>query len=481
MTTQDVITPPRPVTSHATATRSEAPPRSVIRAMAISMVATLMVMLDTTVVNVSLSATTARFGSMGSVQWVLTSYLLALCATMTASDWVIDRLGPRLTFIASMTMFLIGSVMCALSDSVWQLVTGRTISGAGAGILVPTASVLLIRGIPREQLGRVQALNGSVQLIAPLIGPTVGGLLVDRCGGWPAIYWANVPVALVLLIEAVRVDPDEPHTAKRRLDALGLVCGSTAIVLTVLGVSLFGRTSRNTTFLLTIGALAVLAWAFFITHIRRATNPLLDVSLYQNPVYSWSSFNVAVLGFGLYAPMVVMPLYLEATRHLTAVHTGLVMSVAGVGVIMAGILCTKIMGRIGGGLTMTVGITLSIIATLPLVRLTNHTSYILLAVCLALRGAGISLTIVPAMTRAFESIKRTAMADASAQLNLLQRIGGTIATAVIIAVIHHEAMLTRGLSPTVFSHANVWILTATAVTLLPAFALAKAERQQQDL
>ena len=85
------------------------------------------------------------------------------------------------------------------------------------------------------------------------------------------------------------------------------------------------------------------------------------------------------------------------------------------------------------------------------------------------------------MTRAFESIKRTAMADASAQLNLLQRIGGTIATAVIIAVIHHEAMLTRGLSPTVFSHANVWILTATAVTLLPAFALAKAERQQQDL
>lgn len=420
MTTQDVITPPRPVTSHATATRSEAPPRSVIRAMAISMVATLMVMLDTTVVNVSLSATTARFGSMGSVQWVLTSYLLALCATMTASAWVIDRLGPRLTFIASMTMFLIGSVMCALSDSVWQLVTGRTISGAGAGILVPTASVLLIRGIPREQLGRVQALNGSVQLIAPLIGPTVGGLLVDRCGGWPAIYWANVPVALVLLIEAVRVDPDEPHTAKRRLDALGLVCGSTAIVLTV-------------------------------------------------------------LGFGLYAPMVVMPLYLEATRHLTAVHTGLVMSVAGVGVIMAGILCTKIMGRIGGGLTMTVGITLSIIATLPLVRLTNHTSYILLAVCLALRGAGISLTIVPAMTRAFESIKRTAMADASAQLNLLQRIGGTIATAVIIAVIHHEAMLTRGLSPTVFSHANVWILTATAVTLLPAFALAKAERQQQDL
>lgn len=188
-----------------------------------------------------------------------------------------------------------------------------------------------------------------------------------------------------------------------------------------------------------------------------------------------------MLGFGLYAPMVVMPLYLEATRHLTAVHTGLVMSVAGVGVIMAGILCTKIMGRIGGGLTMTVGITLSIIATLPLVRLTNHTSYILLAVCLALRGAGISLTIVPAMTRAFESIKRTAMADASAQLNLLQRIGGTIATAVIIAVIHHEAMLTRGLSPTVFSHANVWILTATAVTLLPAFALAKAERQQQDL
>ena len=106
MTTQDVITPPRPVTSHATATRSEAPPRSVMRAMAISMVATLMVMLDTTVVNVSLSATTARFGSMGSVQWVLTSYLLALCATMTASAWVIDRLGPRLTFIASMTMFL---------------------------------------------------------------------------------------------------------------------------------------------------------------------------------------------------------------------------------------------------------------------------------------------------------------------------------------------------------------------------------------
>lgn len=448
--------------------------------MLVALVASFLAMLDTTVVNVSLRATTARFGDLSHVQWVLTGYLLALCATMTTSAWLVGRIGPRRAFILAAGAFTIGSALCALSPTLWCLVAARVVAGAAAGILIPVATVLLTRGVPKEALGRVQALNGSVQLLGPLVGPTVGGLLVQYAGGWPAVYWVNVPVCALLVVLAVRRVPRDSsrHLTRSPLDVVGLASGTTAIVAGVWATSTAATEPVTDPRILVAVAVALVGGVTFVLRGRRSASPLLDLSLYRHPVYAWASLNVLFLGFILYAPMVVIPLYLEAARGNSAVTTGLLLSTAGVGVIASALACPSLLRRFGGGVTMVVGIGLTLLATVPFTRLSGSTSYVVVSLCLVLRGAGIGLTIVPAMTRAFESIPDAAITHASPQLNLLQRIGGAFAATVIVLVLHREALGARGLTPVVFAHASVWVLATSAVTLVPAIVLAAVEHRR---
>ena len=163
----------------------------------VAVAGSFLAMLDTTVVNVSLHSTAQQFGDVTGTQWILTAYMLALCATMTGSAWLVERFGSKRVFVTSIDGFLIGSLACALAPNLWSLIAARTIAGAAAGVLTPVSTVLLTCGVPKERLGRVQSLQGSVSMIGPLVGPTIGGLLVSAAG-WPAVYWINVPVCFVL-------------------------------------------------------------------------------------------------------------------------------------------------------------------------------------------------------------------------------------------------------------------------------------------
>ncbi len=445
----------------------------------VAVAGSLLALIDTTVVNVSLNATSARFGALDRVQWVVTAYLLALAATMPTTAWLTGRFGAKRVFAGSTALFAAGSALCALSPTLVALIGGRVVAGAAAGVLTPAATILLTRGVPREQLGRVQALNGSVMLIGPLLGPTVGGLLIQNFG-WPAIYWVNVPFcALMLAVTARGVAPDPAEArARRRLDVVGLVTGSATTVSAVLAIKAFasGASLLSVDVLIPLGV-SVLCGVGFVVRELRARTPLLDLRLYAHPVYSWASLNVFFLGFILYGPMVIIPLYFQAARGESPVTTGLLLSTAGVGVVISGLTSRKIMKRFSGGMIMMCGISMTVAATVPLTMLRADTSYLLLCASLVVRGAGIGLTVVPAMTRAFESIPARSIPDASPQLNLLQRIGGAAATALISVILHRQAVAHHGLVPATFARTCVWVLVTTAITLLPAFALALAERR----
>ncbi|WP_181160501.1 MFS transporter [Streptomyces solincola] len=156
--------------------------------------------------------------------------------------------------------------------------------------------------------------------------------------------------------------------------------------------------------------------------------------------------------------------------------TGLLMSTGGIGVLAAGWLCPRLMRGIGGGGALLTGMLLTILATVPLTRLSAHTPYPLLCATLAVRGLGTGLTIVPAMTRAFQSVRPPSIPDAAAQLNLVQRIGGAVALAAVTVVLEAAARRSHGLAPAAFAHSFTWLLAAYAVMLLPAAALLPADR-----
>lgn len=448
----------------------------------VSICGAFLAQLDTTIVNVSLADTSARFGAINRVQWVVTAYLLALVALMPAAGWLASRFGPRRTFIASLTAFTIGSAACAFSRTLPELIAARSLSGAAAGVLTPVATILLTSSMPRERLGQIQALNGSVMLISPLLGPTVGGLLVNALGWW-AVYAVNVPLCAALLLVAVcRVRDETPAgpTGGRPLDVLGLVTAAACTVCIVLAVQAFTETglSAHLAFLAPL-VLAVLSGAVFVRHQLRTAAPLLDLRLFTHRVYLTAATNVFCLGFILFSPMMLIPLYFESARGESAVITGLLMSVGGTGVVVAGLACRPIMKKISGGATIVIGIVLTMLATVPLTTLSSTTSYTLLCAGLAIRGLGTGLTIVPAMTRAFESIEPRSIPDASAQLNLIQRIGGTLALAVVTVVLDRAAEARHGLVPAAFADSFGWLLAVYTFTLVPAIALLIADRTER--
>ncbi|MFI5876117.1 DHA2 family efflux MFS transporter permease subunit [Streptomyces sp. NPDC051445] len=460
------------------------PPRTASGPTVVTMAAAItggfLALLDTTIVNVSLHETTARFGSIGQVQWVVTAYLMALAATMPATGWLATRFGVRRVFAAATVLFALGSAACASAQTLPELIAARGLAGAAAGVLTPVSTILLTSGVPREHLGRVQSLNGSVMLISPLLGPTIGGLLVEA-GGWSAVYVVNVPLCAALLfvtLRWVRKDPPGEGAAKP-LDVVGLVSCAACTVCTVLAVHAFSDHALDAgTAILVPLALAVASGAVFVVRQLRAAFPLLDVRLFAHRVYRTAAVNIFCLGFVLYSPMMLIPLYFETARGETAVTTGLLMSTGGLGVVTAAWLCRVLMKRLGGGGTVVVGIILTMLATVPLTTLSSDTSYVLLCAGLVVRGLGTGLTIVPAMTRAFQSIGPRSIPDASAQLNLIQRIGGTVALAVVTVVLEQAARQRHGLVPGAFAHSFGWVLAIYAVTLLPALALLLADRRE---
>ncbi|MEU9312416.1 DHA2 family efflux MFS transporter permease subunit [Streptomyces sp. NPDC048256] len=460
------------------------PPRAASGPALVTMAAAIMggflALLDTTIVNVSLHETTARFGSIGQVQWVVTTYLMALAATMPATGWLANRFGVRRVFAAAILLFALGSAACAASQSLPELIAARGVAGAAAGVLTPVSTILLTSGVPREQLGRVQSLNGSVMLISPLLGPTIGGLLVEA-GGWSAVYVVNVPLCAGLLYVTLRrVPADRPREgAAKPLDVIGLVSSAACTVCTVLAVHEFSDHALDgrAAFLVPL-VLAVASGAVFVVRELRAAHPLLDVRLFAHRVYRTAAINIFCLGFVLYSPMMLIPLYFETARGETAVTTGLLMSTGGLGVVTAAWLCRVLMKRLGGGGTVVVGITLTMLATVPLTTLSSDTSYVLLCASLVVRGLGTGLTIVPAMTRAFQSVRPQSIPDASSQLNLIQRIGGTVALAVVTVVLEQAARERHGLVPGAFAHSFTWVLAIYTVTLLPALALLLADRKE---
>ncbi|MEU2514608.1 DHA2 family efflux MFS transporter permease subunit [Streptomyces syringium] len=456
--------------------------RTAVFTIAVSIGGAFLAQLDTTIVNVSLADTTARFGAFTQVQWVVTAYLLALVALMPAAGRLASRFGPRRTFIASLAVFTLGSAACALSRTLPELIAARGLSGAAAGVLTPVATILLTSGMPRERLGQVQALNGSVMLISPLLGPTVGGLLVNAWGWW-AVYAVNIPLGAVLLLAARRVRKDPPageQSGAHSFDFLGLVTAAACTVCVVLAVHAFADTglSAQPAFWVPL-VLAVLSGAVFVRHQLRTTAPLLDLRLFTHRVYRTAATNIFCLGFVLFSPMMLIPLYFESARGESAVTTGLLMSAGGAGVVVAGLACRPIMKKIGGGTTVVIGIVLTMLATVPLTMLSSTTPYPLLCAGLAVRGLGTGLTIVPAMTRAFESIEPRSIPDASAQLNLIQRIGGTVALAVVTVVLDRAAENHHGLVPAAFADSFGWLLAVYALTLVPAIALLLADRRER--
>jgi EmrB/QacA subfamily drug resistance transporter len=452
--------------------------------MAVVILGAVMSFLDSTIVNVALRTLSVDLHApIVTIQWVVTAYLLALAAVVPATGWAAKRFGARRLFLISVALFSASSLLCGLAGSPGELIGLRALQGAAGGVMGPVGQMILVTKAGPRNMARVMSAVGVPIILAPIVGPTLGGfLIVDASWRW--IFFVNVPVGLATVILGTRLlPPDGGQRAGRagRLDAAGLTLVAAAAAGVTYGLAQMGATGHlaapGTLIPLSAGVALFAAFAWWEL---RARQPLLDVRLYRNTVLRAASVTTFCYGAAIFGGMILMPLYYQIVRHDDALVTGLLLAPQGVGAAIAMWLSGRATERFGAGLTALAGSAISMLGTLPLVLIGPGTSYVAINAAICVRGFGIGMSAMPAMTAAFRVLDPAQVKDATPQLSVVQRIGGSVGTAVF-AVVLQQGLSRAGEAPgaqaAAFGTAFWWVLAVTAAAALPTIMLVAAERR----
>jgi EmrB/QacA subfamily drug resistance transporter len=438
----------------------------------------IMSILDTTIVNVALHTLGHDLhSSVSQIQWVVTGYLLSLAAVIPVTGWAARRFGARRVYMTSLVLFTIGSALCAIASTTTTLVLFRVLQGVGGGMIMPVGQLIMAQVAGPKRMGRVMSIVSMPAMLAPILGPVVGGLILQNLH-WSWIFLVNLPVGAVALFAAWRVLPRTESGEAGRLDVLGLALLSTASSALVYGLAQLGTHSSLTAPAVVWPILAaVVLSAIFCVHALHAERPLLDVRLYANRVFGAASMTTFGLGAALFGAMILVPLYYQEVRHESVIMTGLLTGPQGLGMLLVMPLTGRLTARFGGGRVALGGVSLLAISTIPLAFIGAHTSILYISLVLLVRGVGIGFSFMPAMTAAFASLRPDQLSDATPQLNVLQRIGGAIGTAVLAVVLQRAG----GSSPSTshlthaFDQAYWWSLGIAVLSVIPCVVLMRAE------
>jgi len=468
---------------HAAAATMDAPPvrpglgPAVWRVAVVVILGAIMSFLDATIVNVALRSLSLNLHtSLDTIQWVVTAYLLSLAAVIPVTGWAAKRFTARRLYLIAVVVFTVGSVLCGLAQSPGELIAFRVLQGIGGGMIMPVGQMILLK----KAGPRVMSAIGVPIVLAPFIGPTIGGLLLVNVG-WRSIFFVNLPIGLVALIAAARLLPRDHAEEAGPLDVPGWALVAAGLVGVTYGLAEVGSSGHvgSTRVLLPLVA-GLLLLAAFVLRALRIERPLLDIRLYRDTVFSAAALTTFCLGAAMYGGMILMPLYYQTVRHQDAIATGLLLAPAGIGAASANWLSGRATERLGGGLTALLGGIISILATLPFVLIGANTSYVALGAAMVVRGFGIGLSMMPALTAAYRVLDPAQINDASPQLSVLQRVGGSIGTALIIVALqsHLDRAGSRSSAQAAaFGAAFWWVLAVAAVATLPTILLAVSERR----
>jgi EmrB/QacA subfamily drug resistance transporter len=449
---------------------------------AIVIVGSIMSILDTTIVNVALQRLgTELHSSISGIQWVVTGYLLSLAAVIPVTGWAARRFGAKAIYLTSLVLFTAGSALCGLAATSGELIGFRVLQGVGGGMIMPVGQLMMATAAGPKRMGRVMSVMAVPAMLAPIFGPAIGGLIIDNAS-WRWIFYVNVPIGILAVVLAQRGLPSVSRSPAGRFDFRGLLLTATGMPAITYGLAEIGSTGGFSSPKVIVPLVAGAALtALFIVHAAHAEKPLLDVRLYAKRTFSAASITTFCLGAALFGAMILMPLYYQQVRGESVLATGLLVGPQGLGAALVMPISGRLTDRLGGGVLALFGVTLTTLATIPFGLIGAHTPIAALSGWMFIRGIGIGFAFMPAMAAAFAALKPHELSDATPQMNVLQRLGGSIGTAVL-AVVLQRAIAGLGHPPSVAGVAGAygtafwWSMGISAIAILPSLVLLREER-----
>jgi EmrB/QacA subfamily drug resistance transporter len=410
--------------------------REIMAPAVVVVLGAIMTILDATIVNVALP-TLGRdlHASISTIQWVPTVYLLTFASVIPLSGWAAGRFGTKTVWLASLAVFMAGSLLAGLSWSIGALIAFRVLQGLGGGMIMPLGQAMLAQVAGPDRMGRVMSIIGVPMLLVPIFGPLIGGSLI-AVASWHWIFFVNIPVGLVAVALAVRLLPGGGARRRERLDALGLVLLSGGLGAGLYGLAEMGQRARVLD-PVSLGPLAagIVFVALFVAHARRVERPLIDVRLFARRGFGTAAVANFVLGVALFGVALLLPLYFEIVRGRTPFETGLLLAPQGLGAACAISLAGLLTDKLGARRIVPVGVLLALAGTGIYTGIGLSTPYWLLALALFLVGAGLGATITPSMAAAFQGLPRAAIGDATSGINVVQRVAGSVGSALLAVVL----------------------------------------------
>ncbi|MDT7681869.1 MAG: hypothetical protein QOG57_2179 [Pseudonocardiales bacterium] len=402
--------------------------------LAVVVVGMFMSTLDTSIVNVAIPTMQEQFGvSTTDIQWVSTAYTLCLGVIVPTSAWLGERLGLKRLYLIALVSFSAFSALCGMAGGLNSMIFFRILQAIPGGVLPVTCLTILYRMVPKEKLGAAMGMYGLGIVVAPGVGPTLGGYLVEYVD-WRLIFYINVPVGILGAIAAMAVLPRVPGVAGRRFDLPGFGCIAVGLFSLLLALSEgqdWGWTGYRVLLLL---AVSVNALALFVVIELQAKEPLLNVRVFRYWPFVNSLLLLAILSVGLFAVLFYVPSFLQEAQGLTPMNTGLTVLPQALVMMVMMPLAGRLYDLIGPRWPAIIGLFLNGVGTLMLAGINIDMTRPELIVWMMIRAAGLGLSMMPIMTGGLSALPAALSSAGSAFNTLTQRVSSALGLAVLTAL-----------------------------------------------
>lgn len=408
-------------------------------------VGSFMSVLDTSIVNVAISRLQNEFGvTTDEVQWVANGYTLTLAVVVPLSSWLSDRFGLSRLYIVSLLGFGAGSALCGLADTFNMLVAFRIVQALAGGILPVITLSILYRIVPRDKIGTAMGLYGLGVIVAPGIGPSLGGYLVEYVS-WRLIFYINVPIAILGAIAAVMVLPRFPAGGAGRFDVFGFLTVATGLFTLLLALS-EGQTWKWSSYkVLILITVSVLALALFVVIELEVDEPLLNVRVFRYWPFTNSLLLISVLSIGLFAVLFYIPLFLQQALMLDSFTAGLTLLPQAFVMAILMPISGRLYDRIGPRWPAITGLLIVAVSTYQMHHITLDTSRDQIIWLLGFRAVGLGIGIMPIFTSGLASIPPAMVSQGSAFNNVVRQASSSLGVAAFTALLTlHQAQLFAG-------------------------------------
>lgn len=391
---------------------------------------TFMSTLDASIVNIALPDISRHLDlPIAKTEWVVSSYLIAICTLILFFGKLGDIIGKIKIYRIGMIIFIIGSLLCGLSSSLWSLVLFRVIQALGSSMTMANSQGIVTEIFPAKERGRALGLIGTFVSLGSIAGPSLGGLLISGLG-WPSIFWVNVPIGLIAMIIGWRMLPKDITFVKEKLDVSGTSLFIIFILCLFSGLLLGQQTGFENPWIITAFIIAVVALACFLWEESHKPNPMLHLTLFKNPLFSLSIFCGFLVFVANFCFNIISPFYTQDILQLSPSSAGFLLMLFPITMAVVAPFSGALSDKIGSELLTFIGLLVMVITQIGLASLHEGSSIIMVGLYIALLGLGSGLFQSPNNSLIMSTVPRFQLGIAGSVNALIRNLGMVVGISV---------------------------------------------------